>query len=318
MTSEPKNPRGFEGLNSLVSDVVIAEKKPAVEGKAAGTSPLPEMDLSSPVPAVKTYSTGYYGLALVGVATLIFALIQTSLPTAPVSQAVGAPTQSAPYEPPLPKPVEVIERTFYVIQGSDGSRLEIEGPDNATAEQLNALGQSELGCSQEIPDEERPPVASVGQGNLLEDSQIRYCLSQKIRLEVWQLTVDGTDHDSVATFNTEVEDYNARCERFQYRTGALERVRAQIEMRREQLGEEGRLHLGPQQSAKLPTFKLVSSRKQFVDTELPHARCAGSLERTKCELQESQLDRETPGQRRARQQRNEVDRLNARSEVNSN
>ena len=55
MTSEPKNPRGFEGLNSLVSDVVIAEKKPAVEGKAAGTSPLPEMDLSSPVPTVKTY-----------------------------------------------------------------------------------------------------------------------------------------------------------------------------------------------------------------------------------------------------------------------
>lgn len=313
MTSELNTPKGFAGLDDLVSEVVVDEPKPAFEGKAAGTSPLPGTDPGTPAPASKAIPGWAWGVGLIAVIGVIVAINQASSPKSSVSQSASVATQPAPYEPPPLKPVEIIETTIYALKGSDGSRIEIEGPANATAAQLNVFGQSRWSPSEVIPVEDRPPI---GDSLLFEDNQIRYCLSQKIRLGGWQITVEDADHDSVTTFNTQVDDYNARCGHFQYRTGALERVRAEVEMHRARLDVDGRLHRGPRQPEKPPTFKLVSSSKQTTVNGQPHDRCAGSVEMAKCEALENQMDRETPEQKQARQQRLDEDRLKAIAEVN--
>jgi hypothetical protein len=312
VTSELNTPKGFAGLDDLVSEVVVNEPKPTFEGKAAGASPLPGTDPSTP-PAPKSIPGWAWGVGLIVIIGVIVTINQASSPKSSVSQSASVATQPAPYNPPPPKPVEIIETTLYVLKGSDGSRIEIEGPANATAAQLNALGQSRWSPSEVIPVEDRPPI---GDSLLFEDHQIRYCLSQKIRLGGWQITVEGTDHDSVNTFNTQVDDYNARCGHYKYRTGALERVRDEVEMRRTQLDVDGRLHRGPRQPEKPPTFKLASSSKQTTVNGQSHDRCAGSVEMAKCEALENQMDRETLEQKQARQQRLEDDRLKAMAEVN--
>lgn len=78
----------------------------------------------------------------------------------------------------------------------------------------------------------------------------------------------------------------------------------------------GRLHRGLRQPEKPPAFKLISSSKQTTVNGQHHARCAGSVEIAKCEALENQMDRETPEQKQARQQRLEDDRLKAMAEVN--
>lgn len=88
-----------------------------------------------------------------------------------------------------------------------------------------------------IPVESTPPL---GTGLTLSNDQIRYCLSQKIRLTEWNQHVNQYSTTSVSSFNAGVEDYNARCGDFRYRTGTLENVRSEVEGRRLQLQAEAR------------------------------------------------------------------------------
>ncbi|MEI8327002.1 MAG: hypothetical protein WCH44_16885, partial [Betaproteobacteria bacterium] len=222
-------------------------------------------------------------------------------------------TPPAPtYQPSPPRPVEVISKTLYKLKGSDGSTFEVEGPVNATPAQLNSLGQSQWRPKEEYLPEEKP---SVGDGLLLGDNQIRYCMAQKIRIGGWQITVDSYDHQSVVAFNALVDDFNARCAHYQYRTGALEHVRTQVDARRARLDVDGRLHRGPSAPPAPPSYKKVSSRIETNTIAGSHPRCAGSYEVAKCEAQESALDRETPQQRQARQKKLEDERLRAMAEA---
>jgi hypothetical protein len=85
--------------------------------------------------------------------------------------------------------------------------------------------------------EERPPV---GSGLSLSRSQIRYCLSQKIRISSWQGHVDNYSQTSVDALNMAVDDFNARCSNFRYLSGVLESVRSEVEANRYALQLEGR------------------------------------------------------------------------------
>ena len=84
--------------------------------------------------------------------------------------------------------------------------------------------------------EERPPA---GKGQRYEAAQIRYCLSEKIRMEGMKGLVNSYSETSVSSFNHYVEDYNARCSEFHYRSGLLEIVRSGVEARRRTLRSEG-------------------------------------------------------------------------------
>ena len=85
-------------------------------------------------------------------------------------------------------------------------------------------------------DERIPPV---GTGLTFDRSQMRYCLSEKIRIAAWQEQVNQYSDLSVDTFNAAVNDYNARCSNFRYRSGTLESVRSEVEANRAALTSQG-------------------------------------------------------------------------------
>ncbi len=84
--------------------------------------------------------------------------------------------------------------------------------------------------------EEVPPQ---GSGQVLSDNQIRYCLSQDIRISAWGTAVDHFSQTAIDSFNSAVGDYNIRCANYKYRRGSLERVRSEVEARRAVLQSEG-------------------------------------------------------------------------------
>lgn len=84
--------------------------------------------------------------------------------------------------------------------------------------------------------EEKP---QIGSGQLFSSAQIRYCLSEKIRLRGMERLVNNYSSSSVDGFNQYVNDYNARCSNFRYRRGTLESVTSEIESQRAELESEG-------------------------------------------------------------------------------
>lgn len=90
--------------------------------------------------------------------------------------------------------------------------------------------------------EEQPPV---GSGLTLSAPQIRYCVSEKIRLEGWQSGVDPRSQASIDAFNGGVDDYNARCSQFRYKRGRLESVKDEVEPRRAELMAQGKVRAAP-------------------------------------------------------------------------
>lgn len=68
--------------------------------------------------------------------------------------------------------------------------------------------------TQDTTSETKP---SVGTGQVLSRSEIRYCLSEKVRMDAMEAYVDTTKRVHIERFNALVGDYNARCSSFRYR-----------------------------------------------------------------------------------------------------
>ena len=183
----------------------------------------------------------------------------------------------------------VTVKHFYTLRSSEGNTFEIEGPANATAVDLNRIGQSRWQPPQQYYPEETP---NFGDGIVLSDNEIRYCLAEKIRIDGWQKTVDNYNHESVDAFNAQVHDYNGRCGHFKYREGVLQRVENEVNPRYSYLEVDGRLHRGPRPPPTPPTFKKLSSRDETIVTGKLHPRCKGSPEVLKCEALEIKLEKE--------------------------
>jgi hypothetical protein len=83
------------------------------------------------------------------------------------------------------------------------------------------------------PAAESPPPAGITYA--LDDSQLRYCIAQKIRVTTWEGATTADNNADIDRFNARVEDYNSRCGHFKYRRGALERVTAEVEQDRSRI-----------------------------------------------------------------------------------
>ena len=83
-------------------------------------------------------------------------------------------------------------------------------------------------------------VPGVGSGNVLSASQIRYCLAEDTRLAAAKQVVSEYNSNDVDRFNAMVAEYNSRCSNFQYRRGALESARSEVENFRTDLLAQGR------------------------------------------------------------------------------
>lgn len=91
-----------------------------------------------------------------------------------------------------------------------------------------------------VPSRQAEEKPLVGRNNVLTNTQIRYCLAEKIRLDAAEIVIDKHINSDVDRFNGFVADYNSRCGEFRYQQGALESARKDVEPYRAQLQAEGR------------------------------------------------------------------------------
>jgi hypothetical protein len=82
-----------------------------------------------------------------------------------------------------------------------------------------------------------------GMNRTLSSSEIRYCVSEDIRIGAAKSVVNAYSDWEVDRFNEMVSDYNARCGMFKYSRGTLESVRSSVEKRRAGLEAEGRARI---------------------------------------------------------------------------
>lgn len=74
-----------------------------------------------------------------------------------------------------------------------------------------------------------------GAGQILSRSEIRYCLSERVRMEAMGDYVDGTKQSHIDRFNALVGDYNARCSNYRYRRSEFDGVKASVDASTERL-----------------------------------------------------------------------------------
>jgi hypothetical protein len=79
-----------------------------------------------------------------------------------------------------------------------------------------------------------PPL---GADRVLGAAQIRYCLSEDIRLEAARDVVSV--NADVDRFNAMIEDFNTRCSNYRYRREVFESVQRQVQANRTALQAEG-------------------------------------------------------------------------------
>lgn len=60
-----------------------------------------------------------------------------------------------------------------------------------------------------------------------------------IRINGMERILNHYSKTSVASFNSYVDDYNARCSSFRYRSGLLEEIRREVNSRRKTLESQG-------------------------------------------------------------------------------
>ena len=226
--------KGFAGFDALVSDVGKGLAPRGENEHSAQTVPLPEPSTSPTASASKVSSDSVYpnfilvdnqqkkptngdrsgkvwGWGLAFVVVLIWIASQSAKKE--IVQPAATPQPAPKYAPP-----------------AASSRAAPDIPPSPDPK-LSYAPTTYRGLV-----EERPPI---GSGNILGASQIRYCLSEKIRVEAYQGGVNSNSESSVYAFNRFVDDYNARCSNFRYRRGLLESVRSEVEADRARLEQEG-------------------------------------------------------------------------------
>lgn len=84
--------------------------------------------------------------------------------------------------------------------------------------------------------ESEPPQ---GTDLVLNAGQLRYCLSEKIRLDAAHAAVPATSRYAVTWYNLAVDDYNSRCAQFRYPKSLWNPVQAAVESDRDSLNAQG-------------------------------------------------------------------------------
>ncbi|MEX3953040.1 hypothetical protein AB4Y40_35480 [Paraburkholderia sp. EG287B] len=200
--------KGFAGLDSMISDVGPApEPSPPLNPTDAETPTTEEPSRAfTGSPAAGSRSGGSRELWGVAVAVVIalFAWLVTS----------GKPSQSRATDA-YETPVTAVNTLTPAANEAPAPSVAVPSVDN---------------------EETVPPE---GSGLTLDRSQIRFCLSQRIRIEAWQGQLNKDPQSSVAAFNASVDYYNARCSDYRYLVSDLESVRAEVESNRAALTQQG-------------------------------------------------------------------------------
>jgi len=159
-------------------------------------------------------------------------------------------SSSTPYIPPHSSTISSSKIAVYWIFGVIALIIVIFMCDESNKNKSSYTPAPEAAPSVEAPvapaptpapsyssvSEEKPPI---GAGNLFNRSQIRYCLSEGIRIDAMRGFIDQYSKHEVNQFNFYVNDHNGRCGSFRYRRGTLEAIRNEVENNRYVLEQEG-------------------------------------------------------------------------------
>lgn len=172
---------------------------------------------------------------------------QITSPSQHVSSAntiyIGPPIEVAPSSPSA-NPATSVKRAPDVVVSTPSTPNSVS-PEQVPVPSDHAAGIADrptypsfMGTHSQ-PSPEIMPPADHRSAMVFKDSQIRYCLSQRIRLQGAQKYANRTSLFDISRFNKLLEDYRSRCDHFKYRPGNLEFVRNEVETRRALLESEG-------------------------------------------------------------------------------
>lgn len=222
-------PRGFDGISSMVSDVEdaisrsdeeIPKKNPerSADPESASRTPSSSSEKRKNAPATAQLSSsgrpvGKILLGIVGSFFLIWILAESSSTNSSGSRSPEPQTSTKenPFDD-LDSPSESGEPPASAVPTTDRVLATVIGT-------------------------EKPPV---GRDHILTEAQIRYCLAESIEIDGADPEVETRISREISAFNQWVEDYNSRCSEFRYREGTLRRARADVEPFREALLAQGR------------------------------------------------------------------------------
>ena len=212
-SDDGSKPKGFAGLNSLVSDVEIdvpastspqattvatnAEATSDVEsGSTNGQQDAPTSPAEEPPRSEGPSSSGSGARWAVGLALGIGAILLL----ANIDHKNGTSSDAPSSAPVVSAPSQDVWQ-------------------NSRPESLV---------------EEMPPV---GQNLVLSVPQVRWCVYEKARMEMMKEL--ATDDEEITAFNTYVSRYNARCAQFRYRQGVLATIEGELGQQGRRLQSEG-------------------------------------------------------------------------------
>lgn len=231
--------KGFAGLSSLASDVktdLADAEKEAKNGSSwtgtAGHGSDPRVSEGPSAPAASrarfqavrsqrrlNLSAPQKWWIIAGVVFVIWMATSMANSDAPLQAIATADTSSV-------APVEPLSGVTVPSAGSTpaSSNEPLENPLDSL---LAKDGQEE---------EQMPPI---GTQNILNANQIRYCLSEEIRLDGAREGLNKYSTSAVDSFNAMINDYNDRCGQFRYSATTLDAVRLSVEARRAELSSQG-------------------------------------------------------------------------------
>ena len=227
-----KSKKGFSGFDDLVTEVseppqslkrakqAESRKQDSETAEADYTPPygspletnskgkFPENPaFRDPISKKTKYIIVGFGLTLfIGYLTVLY--LENNQPVASVtantSSSDSVPTTSSTEPTPAPAPIKPAKKSY---------------------------------INEDIITEEMPPI---GDGRTFNNSQIAYCISEKIRVEAMHTVIDRTDNGEIQLYNNAVDDFNSRCAHYRYRRGSVEYVRGKVEVHRHELENEGK------------------------------------------------------------------------------
>jgi hypothetical protein len=218
MTTSDNNKKGFGGFNDMVSDVTkeleILTAKPTTK---------PEQPVQEPPP-------------------------KTPPAPSPAEQKETPNTSDAPKKSSDSSWIWWIIAIFILAATIDSVNKSNDGNSKPTGnEQTNysndavPLEDSPLPAPIQEPilAEDLEEMPSVGNDLVLSHNQIRYCLSENVRLEVINNALNANSQHEIDSFNAAVNDYNSRCSAYKYPQGLLERVQSEVSLNRSSLVVQG-------------------------------------------------------------------------------
>jgi hypothetical protein len=204
------NKKGFGGLGNLVSDISedIAPQAPKETPKAPVTEQKqttnPSIPTTQPHPTTSTQQSSNTGTSVLP-------------PETSGNSAIGWV-------------IGIVAAVSVLIMFSSNDNKSSANNSPSYAEPVASV-QTPVQTQPTQPsfDVQKP---SVGENQVLNTKEVRYCTLEKVRLDAIEAVVSSSNSSEIRQFNARIADYNSRCGSFRYRRGELERIQSEINQNR--------------------------------------------------------------------------------------